>query len=150
MQIPQFTPITYNDYAAYPYSAAANADDNNFGEKLQGCQTCDNRTYQDKSSDGSVSMQSPTKLNPSEAAHMVAAHEQEHIRNDRIDAEMRGDSVVYQSVRLHYDICRECGISYVSGGEATTVSKSDNASKFEPSFNNGAENLVGDLMDLRA
>jgi hypothetical protein len=113
--------------------------------RYDGCETCDNRAYQDKSSDSSVSMQTPTKMNPAEAAQMVRAHEMEHIRNDKIDAESSGREVLWQSVRLHYDICRECGVTYVAGGEATTASVGGQS--LEERFNPGAESLIGDLLD---
>jgi hypothetical protein len=88
----------------------------------QRCETCDNRQYQDKSADGSVSFQLPTKMNPAQAANMVRAHEQEHIRNDRLSAQQRGEEIVSQSVKIFYDVCGECGVTYAAGGEATTVS----------------------------
>jgi hypothetical protein len=138
----------YNNYYNYNYDYAVNnqsvQDNDSVSGSSRGCDTCDNRQYMDKSADGTVSMQTPTKMKPTEAAHGVIAHEMEHIRNDRQSAEAKGNEVVYQSVRLHYDVCRECGISYVAGGEATTAWKST------PEFNNGAENAVGDLLDARA
>jgi hypothetical protein len=124
MQIPMtYMPISYNYHGNY---GSANQQ-----QEYQGCETCDNRAYMDKSSDSTVSMQTPTKMNPSQAAHMVIAHEMEHIRNDRVDAENRGSDVVSQSVRLHNAICQECGVTYVAGGQATTVTKES----------------VGDLLD---
>jgi len=157
MQIPSFN---YN-YYGYDYGNnhqninKPNSDSDTFDDVFgnNGCETCENRAYQDKSSDSSVSMQTPTKMNPSQAAHMVRSHENEHIRNDRIDAENNGREVVWQSVRLHYDICRECGISYVSGGQATTVSKgSENAEPFDFAelFNFGKDNPTGELLDVKA
>ncbi|MCL2688484.1 MAG: hypothetical protein FWE57_01380 [Chitinispirillia bacterium] len=91
---------------------------------VDGCQTCSTRTYVDKSNDGGVSFQTPTHIAPSAAAAAVAAHEGEHIARDGAKAEEEGREVISQSVRLHTSVCPECGITYVSGGEAKTVSAS--------------------------
>jgi hypothetical protein len=137
---------------ANPYHRDANTHGlearENHEKSADGCETCDNRKYRDVSSDGSVSMQTPTKMNPDVAATAVAAHEQEHIRNDRIDAENSGREVIAQYVRLMNSICAECGRTYVSGGEATTVSatRADDAGK----FNIGEDNPIGGLLDTAA
>jgi hypothetical protein len=142
MQIPSsYFPVNYTpyNYGGYPTQSDS--------ERLaNGCETCDNRAYMDKSSDSTVSMQTPTKLNPAEAASAVIAHEMEHIRNDRLDAESNGRDVVSQTVRLHYDICRECGVTYVAGGSASTTSKGSES--IADKFNPGVANLVGDMGDL--
>jgi len=98
------------------------------------CQTCENRRYVDQSDDASVSFQTPTKVNPSMAGAAVAAHEQEHVRNEQANALSEGREVVNQSVTLHYDTCPECGKMYVSGGttKTTTIGKSDSEDEFEP------------------
>lgn len=116
------------------------------------CVTCSNRTYQDKSDDSSVSFQSPTKMSPDQAAHMVRAHEAEHVRNEQQRAKENGAEVVAQSVQIFYANCGECGKSYVSGGETrtTTVTRSDNTAEL---FNVGAANPdreVGGVLDAVA
>lgn len=93
-------------------------------ENNKECYSCANRKYQDKSGDSSVSFQSPTKLSPEQAAHMVAAHEQEHVRNEKLNAEQNNREIVSQSVRLFTANCGECGKAYVSGGETRTVTAS--------------------------
>ncbi len=93
------------------------------------CQTCANRRYQDESDDSSVSMQSPTKVAPGAAASAVRKHEYEHVNNEQADAEQEDREIVSQSVRLHTDICPECGKVYVSGGETRTTTRADNDEK---------------------
>jgi hypothetical protein len=98
-------------------------------------------------------MQAPTKISPDVAAAVVSAHEQEHIHNDRIDAETNGREVIAQYVRLMNGICGECGRVYVAGGEATTISasKSDNSPNPVELFNVGTPNdTAGGLLDLVA
>ncbi len=93
------------------------------------CQTCANRQYQDGSDDPSVSMQSPTKIDSKAAASAVRKHEYEHVNNEQARAERDGREVVSQSVRLHTDICPECGKVYVSGGETRTTTRADDEEK---------------------
>ena len=92
------------------------------------CQTCANRRYVDQSSDPSVSFQTPTKISAGRSAVAVAAHENEHVYNERASAERNNRRVIHQSVSLTYACCPECGASYVSGGttRTTSVGKSDN------------------------
>ena len=146
MQIP--TAYIQSYYNQFDYNYANRIDNGYVNHGVETCEICDNRQYMDKSADATVSFQTPTKMNPGKAAHMVAAHEQEHIRNDRLSAEQNGHEVVFQSVRLNYDICRECGVTYVAGGEATTISKSTDSTEFSDFFNVGIENIIGDLLDL--
>jgi len=91
------------------------------------CTTCENRRYVDKSDDASVSFQTPTNISPNMSAAAVAAHENEHVRNEQARAHRDGREIVHQSVSLTYDTCPECGRHYVSGGttRTTSVSKSD-------------------------
>lgn len=98
------------------------------------CHTCENRRYVDKSDDASVSYQTPTKISPNMAASAVAAHEQEHVRNEQSNAHREGRQIVSQSVTLTYDTCPECGKQYVSGGttRTTSINKSDSDDSFEP------------------
>ena len=91
------------------------------------CQTCEGRRYVDQSDDSSVSYQTPTKLNSQTAAAAVAAHEREHVFNERANASREGRRITMQTVSVHYAICPECGIMYPSGGTTRTQSiKSDN------------------------
>lgn len=88
---------------------------------LKDCETCKNRTYQDQSADGGVSMQSPTKLSPEEAASAVRAHESEHAFREASRAKEEGRDVISNTIRLFTAVCPECGKVYVSGGETKTV-----------------------------
>jgi len=88
-----------------------------------GCETCDSRRYQDNSNDPSVSFQFPTHIRPEQSAAAVAAHEAEHVANERASAEQEGSEIVSQTVRLITSICPECKLTYVAGGETHTVSR---------------------------
>ena len=90
------------------------------------CQTCNSRRYQDVSDDPSVSFQSPTHISPGQSAAMVAAHENEHVVNERAKAEQEGREIISQTVSLETSICPECKRAYVSGGETRTVSRQKN------------------------
>ena len=99
------------------------------------CVTCSSRRYQDQSSDGGVSMQSPTHIHPDNAAAEVRNHEMEHQFRDRVDAESRGREVIQNHIRLHTSQCAECGRVYVLGGTSTTVSRErseENSQNDEP------------------
>ena len=91
---------------------------------LQECVTCKERRYQDRSSDGGVSMQSPTHLSPEEAGYAVRAHENEHAFREAAKAEEEGRDVVSNTIRIFTSCCPECGKTYVSGGETRTVTVS--------------------------
>lgn len=95
------------------------------------CQTCANRKYQDQSSDPSVSYQAPTKISPNAAASAVMSHEMEHVSNERANARRDNREIVSQSVTLKFDICPECGRTYVAGGETRTVTKSKPEQKID-------------------
>ncbi len=84
------------------------------------CQTCANRKYKDQSTDSSVSFQTPTHLSPSEAALAVAAHENEHVTNNREKAQQSG-MTAHSTVTISYGVCPECGRIYVAGGKTTTT-----------------------------
>jgi hypothetical protein len=88
------------------------------------CQTCESRTYQDGSNDSSVSFQSATRIAPGAADSLVRAHEQEHVSHEQVKAKEKGSEVVSQNVSIHYQICPECGRSYVAGGTTKTVTRS--------------------------
>ena len=85
------------------------------------CETCETRTYQDRSNDSGVSMQMPTRLSPTEAASAVIAHEREHQVREAAKAEAEGRDVVSNEIRIFTSRCPECGRKYVSGGETRTV-----------------------------
>jgi hypothetical protein len=88
---------------------------------IKDCETCKSRTYQDKSTDGGVSMQSPTHIAPEDSASAVMAHEREHATRDAAQAKSEGGEVIYNAIRLFTSVCPECGKTYVSGGESKTV-----------------------------
>lgn len=89
------------------------------------CETCQNRQYVDGSNDGLVSYQTPTHISPEQSASKVMSHEQEHVVNEQLYAKQEGSEVVRQDVKLHGDVCPECGVSYTSGGKTTTVTQEE-------------------------
>jgi len=127
----------YGYYNFYNYNtpglkgqAAGEEDDKKIGETemkrsfgSHECKTCENRRYQDKSSDSGVSMQSPTKVDPKSAEAAVRAHEYQHVSRNKAKADRNDREVVSQSVSIKRTICPECGKSVVSGGETRTVTK---------------------------
>jgi len=88
---------------------------------IKECQTCNERRYQDESTDSGVSFKTPTHISPENALAAVSAHEQEHVSNQRADAAQEEKQIVSQSVQIFSSVCPECGKSYVSGGETQTV-----------------------------
>lgn len=89
------------------------------------CQTCKERKYQDGSDDSGVSFQTPTHIDPDQAAAAVRGHEMEHVVREQASAEREDRRVVSQSVTMHTAICPECGTVYVSGGTTRTTTASD-------------------------
>lgn len=87
------------------------------------CQTCKNRKYQDGSDDPGVSFKTAGKINPANAEAVVRGHEYEHVNRNQSKAEREDKEVVYQSVIIKHGICPECGDSYVTGGQTTTVTR---------------------------
>ena len=125
-------------------SDGLNAAEASSVKKPEECQTCKSRKYMDKSNDPYASFQSPTHISPEAAFAAVSAHEGGHIANAQTEADKEGREVVSQSVRIHTDICSECGRVYVSGGEARTVTSGKNNSKLsqEEGFANLLKMLV--------
>ena len=124
------SPTRYSDPSGPAYivniSNEGRAAYENSVRAQSGCETCKNRKYVDVSSDSTVSFQTPTRISPAAAPAMVAAHESEHVRNNKLDASNRGRRIISQSVSMQTSICPECGRIYVSGGETRTVSATDN------------------------
>jgi hypothetical protein len=120
-----------------------------YGEKalkqmgLVECATCASRTYVDGSDDPGVSFKTPTQISPEASFALVSAHEQEHVVNERSDAEAEDREVIAQSVQIFMSICPECGKAYSSGGVTRTTTASKQ--KYE---NAGAE-LLGALLDAK-
>ena len=85
------------------------------------CETCEKRKYQDGSDDMGVSFQTPTRVDPDQAASAVRGHEMEHVVREQAKAQREDRKVVSQSVTLHTAICPECGKTYISGGTTRTV-----------------------------
>jgi hypothetical protein len=121
------------------------------------CRTCENRKYVDVSDDNSVSFQIPTKISKSEAAAKVRAHENEHVFHEKAKAAEEGKRIVSQKVEIKTAVCPECGDTYVSGGETTTVTakkpnvnnddgekKKENSSPMENSAENPVEEVDGE------
>ena len=124
------------------------------------CETCKNRKYQDESDDPGVSFKSASKVSGNAEA-AVRAHENEHVTRNQAKAEREGKEIVYQSVIIKHAICPECGTSYVSGGETTTVTRNktdDDASveyttRQDERFNVGlsdSEQTKGQLLNIVA
>ena len=113
------------DISPAGWAASSRTAERGISEALRDleCNTCNSRSYRDISNDSSVSFQSPTHLSPGPAASAVAAHEAEHVANEKAYAERDGREIISQTVRLMTSICPECKITYVSGGETRTVSK---------------------------
>lgn len=94
------------------------------GEKDNGeCQTCKNRKYQDGSDDPGVSFKTAGKIDPANAEAVVRGHEYEHVNRNQAKADREDKEIVYQSVIIKHGICPECGDSYVTGGQTTTVTR---------------------------
>lgn len=91
------------------------------------CQSCRARKYKDSSNDPSVSFQTPQSIAPQASASVVRSHEQEHVNNEKANAERDGRKIVSQTVQLFTSVCPECGKVYVSGGKTTTISKADDS-----------------------
>ena len=106
------------------------------------CETWKRRTYQDRSSDPTVSMQTPTHLSPDAAAAAVAQHENQHVAHEKEKAERNGQTV-HSTVTIKTSVCPEWGRIYVSGGETrTTIS---DTKKTAPS----QEQNKGSSIDIR-
>lgn len=96
------------------------------------CKTCAERKYQDGSDDPGVSFKTAAHISPEQAASKVRSHEYEHVVREQSKADRENKEVVSQSVRIHTDICPECGRSYVSGGVTNTVTKGKTEQPVEP------------------
>lgn len=92
-------------------------------DQTEGCQTCDQRKYQDGSNDPGVSFKTPTKIGPGESASAVAGHENEHVVREQAKAQREDREVVSQSVSYSSAVCPECHRNYVSGGLTRTVTR---------------------------
>ncbi len=111
------------------------------------CRTCENRKYQDGSTDSGVSFQTPTKIAPEAAAVAVRGHEMEHVVRNQAKAEREDREVVSQSVTLHTAVCPECGRVYISGGTTRTTTRAENnAEKFGAGTENGRRK--GESLDM--
>jgi hypothetical protein len=87
------------------------------------CETCSNRFYQDVSDDPGVSFQAPTRLTPGQAATAVPAHEREHYNRESAKAHQQGRDILHNSIRIFMDVCPECGIQFVSGGQHKIITR---------------------------
>ena len=110
------------------------------------CKTCENRKYQDESDDPGVSFKSASKISSGSAEAAVRGHEQEHVTRNQAKAERENKEVVYQSVIIKRAICPECGDSYVSVGETTTMTRSKPEQRFNVGIADNKEN--GTLLDI--
>lgn len=103
------------------------------------CTTCSERRYVDGSNDPSVSFKTPTNISPSQSFAAVSAHESEHVANERANAMKENGEVISQSVVLHTATCPECGVTYTSGGNTTSVVKKPSQQHVKP----------GELVDIK-
>jgi hypothetical protein len=117
-----------------------------FSEKKQ-CTTCQKRRYvcsNGKTTDGKV-----TSFKPGEELPRIWAHEREHARQARKEAQEKGKEIISIKTGIRFSTCPECGRRYVSGGktvvlykdpkkESTTASKNGLLKNFffskDPSF----------------
>ena len=109
------------------------------------CKTCEERTYQDGSNDPGVSMKTPTRVSPQNAAAAVMSHEREHVTRNAFKAQAEGREVVSSSVTIHTAVCPECGKTYVSGGTTRTVT----AAKQQNQSQQEQQNRPAGRLDLR-
>ena len=111
------------------------------------CKTCADRKYQDGSNDPGVSFKTPGHIDPANSHSAVRAHEQEHVSNERANAQSEDRKVVSQSVTLFTSICPECGRAYVSGGVTRTLTASDdNKAQASPYKTDGSQR--GQIVDI--
>ena len=122
------------DYSNYNATQRDISDKTNSGN----CSSCSSRTYV-CSSGGSM------QISPESSFAVVAAHENEHVAQATSKAQGEGREVISSSTRLFMDSCGECGTSYVSGGEATTMT-----GKKSGGTQMGALHQPGQLLDLLA
>lgn len=87
------------------------------------CQTCKNRKYRDGSDDPGVSFKTAGKIPSANAEAVVRGHEYEHVNRNQAKAAREDKEIVYQSVVIKHGICPECGDTYVTGGQTTTVTR---------------------------
>ncbi len=85
-------------------------------KKQEGCRTCSERRYSDRSDDGAVSFQSPTKIG-GDVEGAVRGHEREHVHREGARAKQEDRKVLAMSVAVVHRVCPECGARYVAGGE---------------------------------
>lgn len=114
------------------------------------CETCKNRKYQDESDDPGVSFKTASSVSPGSAEAAVRGHEQEHVNRNQAKADREGREVVYQSVVIKHAICPECGTSYVSGGETTTVTRAKQQEEMFSVGLNDREQNMGKLLNIVA
>ena len=95
------------------------------------CNTCATRAY--VCSSGGVSR--PSAGN---AAAYVVAHERAHLADHRAEAQSEGNRVLTQNIAIFSATCPECGVIYVSGGEASSLIASEEAA--------GADHPMLDVM----
>lgn len=131
-----------NDLQKRLNSLKEKTDESDDGE----CQTCKNRKYQDGSDDPGVSFKSPGKINPASAEAVVRSHEYEHVNHNQAKASREDREVIYQSVIIKHGICPECGDTYVTGGETTTVTKKAADDRFSAGLKDKEQGKVMNLL----
>jgi hypothetical protein len=124
--------LTISPEARSLYEASLNQDGGNGGEprhthttaaNMQSapveCSSCASRTY--VCSSGATT----SGVSSNNSASFVAAHEADHLSDQRADAESQGKDVVAQNMRMYTSLCGECGKVYVSGGKAETLTAAE-------------------------
>ncbi len=112
-----------------------------------GCQTCQERTYQDGSNDSGVSFQTPTHISSAMAGVAVASHEGEHVSRETEKARQEGMIVTEKTVTFQMACCPECHKMYVAGGltKISTMPENDSTSVTSAL---AAEGEAGEALDL--
>ena len=114
------------------------------------CETCKNRKYKDGSNE-MVSFKTPGKISAEESYAKVMAHEQEHVSNAIAEGSKPGKQLLSATVTLHMSVCPECGRSYVSGGNTSTVMRTYNSDPYSQNFKSmEKEAFSGNFVDMTA
>ena len=114
------------------------------------CETCKNRKYKDGSNE-MVSFKTPGKISAEVSYAKVMAHEQEHVSNAIAEGSKPGKQLLSATVTLHMSVCPECGRSYVSGGNTSTVMRTYNSDPYSQNFKSmEKEAFSGNFVDMTA
>lgn len=138
------TPRTHMEDSSGLYKPPA-ATKSSMPASNTGCKTCQERTYQDGSSDPGVSFQTPSHVSSATAGISVASHEREHVTRETANAQEEGRVVTQAKVTTQMACCPECHKMYVAGGLTTIQTKPANE---QLSVSSAADNLQGENVDF--